>query len=593
MPPRSHFSVLFTIALGAAVVVGCVSDPIAPAKPIGGTGTGGGAPSGGTGAGNVAGQVAGGAGAVPGGSASTGGATVASTSPLLPARIRRLTNAEYDASVKALLGTSMTFADSFPPDARQGIFSRGGYTLNDAQRVDPVLATQLSDAAVALVSEARQMGRLTNMAPCANSTSGGEACANTFIQSFGSKAYRRSLTPDEVTALVGVYRIGVSSATYNDGIDLVVRAILQSAGFLYVTEIGGGTPGSDGNITLTPDESSSALSYILTSGPPDDALLAVSKAGGMADPNLREQQARRLLAQQSGQDVMVRMIREMFSLDQMAVTDKDATAYPKFSGIKNSIVAESTDFVKAVLVNSTGTIEELLGADWTVADSSLSALYGGTPGTGGHTSLTAAGRRGVMNQAAFLSVFAHASESGPVLRGVAIMRQIACMPLRSPTELNIDVTPPAFDATKTTRQRFTAHATDALCASCHASIDSFGFAFEDYDGMGNARPVVAGHPTENGLMVDTSAVISGTDFDGTYADSNALALAMSKSAQVRTCLARQLFRSSTGRSDDSVKGSEDAFVQFWKQLSAAQQGSVLETLVAYVKNPTFIQRRPQ
>jgi hypothetical protein len=198
-----------------------------------------------------------------------------------------------------------------------------------------------------------------------------------------------------------------------------------------------------------------------------------------------------------------------------------------------------------------------------------------------------------MNQAAFLSVFAHASESAPVLRGVAIMRQIACMPLKSPTELNIDVTPPAFDPTKTTRQRFTAHATDTLCASCHSSIDAFGFTFETYDGMGAARPIAGGHPTENGLAVDTSAVIAGTDFDGTYADSNALATAMSKSAQVRTCLARQLFRSSSGRSDDSVRGSEDAFVQFWTQLPAAQQGSVLETLVAYVKNPTFIRRRPQ
>jgi hypothetical protein len=569
--------------------MGCVGYAETPAAPDGGQAGTGGKP----GMGGKAG-TGGGLGNVGGGNAAGGsGGNIGAVSPLLPARIRRLTNGEYDASVRALLGTSMTMAGTFPPDSRQGIFSRGGYTLNDAQRVDPVLAKQLSDASVAMVTEARQNGRLANLAPCANSATSGEACATTFIQSFGAKAYRRPLTADEVNALITVYRVGATGATYNDGIDIVVRAVLQSAGFLYVTEIGSGAVEADGNVTLTPNESAALLSYTLTASPPDDALLAMATAGGFADSAVREQQARRLLTLGGGQDAMVRFVREMFSLDQIAVTDKDATAYPKFSGLKASIASESTNFVREVLTKSTATIQELLAADWTIADDTLAGLYGVTSAGTGRTSLGSTPRRGVMNQAAFLSVFAHASESAPVLRGVAIMRQIACMPLASPTELNIDVTPPAFDATKTTRQRFTVHATDTLCASCHGSIDAFGFAFEAYDGMGAARPAAGGHATENGLPVDTSAVITGTDFDGTYADSNALATAMSNSAQVRTCLARQIFRSSTGRSDDSVKGSEDAFVQFWKQLPAAQQSSVLETMVAYVKNPTFIRRRPQ
>ncbi len=482
---------------------------------------------------------------------------------------------------------------TFPPDSRQGIFARGGYTLNEAQRVDPILAKQLSDGAIALVAEARGNGKLASQAPCANATTGGEACARTFIQTFGAKAFRRPLTDPEITAFLVVYRVGATGGTYNDGIDLIVRAALQSAGFLYMTEIGDGTAAAGANITLTPDESSSVLSYLLTSSPPDDVLVTMARTGGLADAAGREAQARRLLGLTSGQDAMVGFVREMFSVDQISVTDKDTIAYPMFAGAKNAITAESTNFVREVLTKSTGTIEELLSANWTIADATLAGVYGVTSAGTARTSLATVGRRGILNQAAFLSIFAHASESGPVLRGVAIMRQVACMPLRSPTELNIDVTPPPFDATKTMRQRFSDHATDPLCAACHASIDGFGFAFETFDGMGAARPLANGKPTEHGLPVDTAVVIAGTDFDGNYANSNALAVAMAGSAQVRTCLARQVFRYSTGRSDDSVKGSEDAFVQFWKQLPAAQQGSVLESLVAYVKNPTFIQRRTQ
>jgi hypothetical protein len=555
---------LCVIAAGAALF-GCVSDP------------GVSVPGGGGGAGASSGS----------------GGTVGLTSPLIPARIRRLTNGEYDASVRALLGTSLTMAATFPPDSRQGVFSRGGYTLNDAQRVDPVLAKQLSDSAIALVAEARGNGRLANLAPCGNPASGGEACATTFIQSFGARAFRRPLGAEEKSALAAVYRVGANGGSYDDGIDLVVRAMLQAAGFLYITEIGPGTGPAGADITLTSDESSSALSYLLTSSPPDDALVAMASTGGLMDAAVREQQARRLLALPRGQDNMVRFVREMFSLDQIALTDKDTTAYPAFAAAKSSIIAESENFVREVLVRSTGTIDELLGADWTIADATLAGVYGvGSAGTG-RTSLGAVGRRGLLNQAAFLSVFAHASESAPVLRGVAIMRQVACLPLRSPTELNIDVTPPPVDPSKTTRQRFADHVSDKLCASCHTSIDGFGFAFETFDGMGAARPVQNGHPTENGLPIDTATGVMGTDFDGMFTDSNQLAAAMATSAQVRTCLARQIFRASTGRSDDSVKGSEDAFVEYWKQVPTAQQGNILETLVAYVKNPTFTQRRPQ
>jgi hypothetical protein len=56
-------------------------------------------------------------------------------------------------------------------------------------------------------------------------------------------------------------------------------------------------------------------------------------------------------------------------------------------------------------------------------------------------------------------------------------------------------------------------------------------------------------------------------------------------------MARQLFRASAGRSDGSVTGSEDAFVGQWRQLSAEQQASVIETLAAFVRSNIFVERR--
>jgi hypothetical protein len=62
---------------------------------------------------------------------------------------------------------------------------------------------------------------------------------------------------------------------------------------------------------------------------------------------------------------------------------------------------------------------------------------------------------------------------------------------------------------------------------------------------------------------------------------------------VKSCLARQIFRSSAARSDASVAAAESAFVETWRALPAAERDSLTDILVAYVKKPSFVERRPE
>jgi hypothetical protein len=150
-----------------------------------------------------------------------------SAAGLIPERIRRLSNAEFNGTVRALLGTELAPGHHFAPDIRQA-----GFTENEAQQVDAVLGKQLFAAAEKLAAEAR--GRIAQLAPCATPTDA-EACARNFIASFGARAYRRPLEPEEATGLLEVFRAGALDAKYEDGIELVMRAVLQSAGMLYMT----------------------------------------------------------------------------------------------------------------------------------------------------------------------------------------------------------------------------------------------------------------------------------------------------------------------------------------------------------------------
>lgn len=539
----------------------------------------------------AAGQSSGGTGS--GGAIGSGGSIAATSADALPARIRRLSNAEYDASVRALLGTATSPSKdfSFPPDAKQGPANSpagAAFTVNDAQRVDPVLADKLDTAAQALVAEARQSGKLDALAPCSDeSAAGAEVCANSFIQSVGTKAFRRAPSEAEVAGLLKAFHVGADGYRYADGIDQLTRVLLQSPGFLYTTELG--APGAGSGFVMTSDEIATALSYLLTSGPPDEALLQIAATGSLATPEARESEARRLLSSPAGRERFVRVVREWLGIDEVARREKSQNVYPEFASLSSSMEKESRAFIEEVLFNGSGTLSELLTADWTIADAPLAALYGATvPGDGKRISLAGLGRHGILNQAAFLSVFASNNGSHPVFRGVAIMRRIACLTIPDPGALGIVVSFPATDASKTTRERFEQHALNPQCATCHATIDNLGFAFESFDGMGRWHA----DGKENGLPIDSAVSLStGSDLDGAYASSAELLDALARSTSVKQCLARQLFRSTAARSDASVKDAEDGFVEVWKQLPVDQQDHLAEVLVAFVKSPTFIQRR--
>ena len=529
----------------------------------------------------------------PGGAAGNGGAAQATNGgaggsvavgvdfkSLVPARVRRLANAEYDASVQALLSTTASPASgpAFPPDLRQD-----GFTVNDRQRVDAVIIEQLADAADALATEAQQNGTLARLAPCAASASAA-ACVRTFVTTFGARVYRRALIGDEVDALLALYAAGAEDATYLDGIAQVTRGLLQSAGFLYMTELGDGMTTKEGTVEMTQNEIAAALSYFLTSAPPDAELLARAAAGALSDPAEREAQARRLFASEPlARDTAVRLVREWLGIDRIAESAKDTLVYPTFESEKPKIVAESEDFVRAVAFRSTGTVSELLGATWTVSSGPLE-MYN-TVGSGPLSDSTMiTGRVGILNQAAFLSAYANAHESHPVFRGVAVARRVACLSIDSPASFNLQVVPPVPDPTRTTRERFHVHSQDAICFSCHRIIDPFGFSFEHFDGMGGYRAQENGRPVDSAVTVP---IVAENDFDGPYADSNQLAAALARSQTVRECFARFMFRAATATGDSAATPGESEFIDVWRTIPAAAQGNIIETLIAYVRRPSF------
>ncbi len=146
-----------------------------------------------------------------------------------------------------------------------------------------------------------------------------------------------------------------------------------------------------------------------------------------------------------------------------------------------------------------------------------------------------------------------------MLRGVAIMRRVACMKLPDPQSLNIQVVPPAPDPAKSTRDRYDIHATDAACASCHATIDQIGFSFEMFDGMGKQRPAGTASGTYKDAHLGANGALTTVNTTSSDDDRHHLAISPATSRAPTPTATRWRRRSGKARRCASAwRGSSSA-----------------------------------
>jgi hypothetical protein len=97
----------------------------------------------------------------------------------------------------------------------------------------------------------------------------------------------------------------------------------------------------------------------------------------------------------------------------------------------------------------------------------------------------------------------------------------------------------ASAAQQNVRQRLEAHRASPICASCHANLDPYGLALENFDAIGQYRATYPG-----GDAIDaTTSLADGTTFAGL----TGLVDYVSKQPQLLSCVENELFTYSLGR----------------------------------------------
>ncbi len=464
-----------------------------------------------------------------------------------PRVLRRLSRSEYDATIEDLVGIESYWGESFVPD-----IVIGGFDNNEsALRVSPLFADQVRRAAEEIAQTA--LMNPAGFLPCDPVAQGNDACAKTFVETFGKRAFRRPLSADETPRYLALYQTIATKEGFLEGIEAVITAMLQSPHFLYRTEIGDESlPAAGGRVRLTPHEIATELSYMLWGTMPDAALFAAADANTLSTPEEVSAQAKRLLDDPRSDEIIERFAVAWLELDRLDAAPKDAATYPQWNAeIRAAMIEETRLFVRHVIRKGEGTVAELLDAPYTFASPKLAAYYGLPAPAGaqdendfGMVELGSSGRAGILTHGSVLATHGKPAGSSPTHRGKLVRERLFCQPLPPPPP-GVVAEPPPIDPTKSTRERYAAHTTVALCASCHDLVDPIGFAFEHFDGIGRYRT------DEGGLPIDASGeILSAPATTGSFVGAPELAGVLAESADVQGCYARSWLRYGYGQLDE-------------------------------------------
>lgn len=373
-----------------------------------------------------------------------------------------------------------------------------------------------------------------------------------------SKAYRRPATADEVERLEKLVEAAQARGKkWDAAMQLAAQAVLVSPKFLFRVELDD-RPDSAEQHPIDEYQLAARLSYFLWSSMPDDELLAAAEKKTLS-ANL-EAQVRRMLSDPKARSLADNFAMQWLQLRRLLIFVPDAKQFPTFNEPLRQAMLKETELLFEAIRTEDRSILDLIDADFTFLNEPLAKHYGivdtngnragqpatkpaGKPIRGNEfqrVSLSDTERGGILTQASILTATSNPTRTSPVKRGHWVLEQILGTPPPPPPP-NVPPLPETAEAivSGTLRQRLEQHRANPACANCHARIDPLGFAFENYNSIGEFRAKDGEFPIDPaGTLPD------GKTFNGPV---ELKAILKGKSDQFATCLAEKMLTYALGR----------------------------------------------
>ncbi len=472
--------------------------------------------------------------------------------------MRRLTRAEYDATVRDLLGDTTSPATMRLPADVLDPFDND-YTTQIASKP---LVEGLEATAIGIVDRLMQdTARRDELIGCAPA---GDDCVATFIASFGRRALRRPLHADEIATFM---ELAAAQPDAGAGVGAVIEALLLDPEFVYRVERGQPTE-EPGVFRLDSFELATRLSYFVLGTTPSDELLDLAEADGLATP------------------AEVRAVAEDMLTDPRArarIADFHAMwlgyrELPHPTDLATAMRTETDALVQRVVFDDGASWLELFTAEQTFVGDLLAAHYGlPAPGTDDPQWIDygTSERRGLLSHGSFLSVAASIADTSPTKRGKLVRRRLMCQDVPPPPpDVNVDEAPQSPDSPCKWDAYAVHRETGGACTNCHALMDPIGFGLEAYDSAGRFREHEPDLPE---CTIDGDGDLDGVSFHGPAE----LADRLIDTGTLDSCAVTHVMRFAIGRElDDDDLAMQQALVETFRADDHRFDGLVLELVGA-------------
>ncbi|MCA8972360.1 MAG: DUF1592 domain-containing protein [Planctomycetes bacterium] len=313
---------------------------------------------------------------------------------------------------------------------------------------------------------------------------------------FLPRAWRRPVTDREVEQKLSLYdRLRQQGADFQDAVLEVLATAIASPKFLYLAR------GDAGDYELA-----SRLAIFLWCSIPDEELLALAARGALQDEAVSRAQVDRMLRDARHRRFSRHFVRQWLGMRLLDYYEPDKKAHPGFPrDLKKAMEREPIAFFDEML-RVDASVLDFLHADYAMLNERLARHYGIDGVLGNRlrkVRLQPEHRRGgLLAQAGLLAMNSDGRDSHPLKRGIWLLeRLLADPPAPPPPNVpKIDLADPEI-ARLTLKQRIERHRDQPACMSCHAKIDPWGIAFENYDAVGRWRDEI------QGKAVDASSVL--------------------------------------------------------------------------------------
>ncbi|MFT5527786.1 MAG: hypothetical protein ACI9HK_005771, partial [Pirellulaceae bacterium] len=313
--------------------------------------------------------------------------------------------------------------------------------------------------------------------------------ARACLQRLITRAWRRPASKTEIDRYVQIIESELAvGENFRSAYLSAAAGVLTSRNFYYIVE---GTPGVQ-RPKINDWELASRLSHFLWSSMPDESLFDAAGDGELRKPEILQAQVTRMLADSKIERFTESFPQQWLQLHKVGMFPPDAELYPDYDRwLEQSMILETTEFFQEVFEKDLS-IGEFIESDWTMLNSRLAMHYKmDQPVESGFQKVRLNRdnhRGGILTHASVLSLTSDGTRHRPVHRGVWVSEAIFGKTPPPPPPNVEPLEPTPSDQPKATiRQQLEAHATHATCASCHRKIDPLGFAFDNYDAIGQWR----------------------------------------------------------------------------------------------------------